>query len=106
METLYTETETSLVCDSWFQQARKTPEGVRMDIQGMIVKDTASKPWLAIVIHEGVTNYNLYLSDAEHVDEILGHLIKGLKSAAADLKREASGLIVAQEVPNGYAKGR
>lgn len=44
------------------------------------------------------------IADKTSVDQTIDTLIKGLKDARAQFKREESGLVVVQEVPDGLRK--
>jgi hypothetical protein len=71
-----------------------------------INKDDNGKPYMYLVVqHEGVS-ISVYLTDAEHADYAVNELVRGLKQVKADLKREASGLLIADVgvIPNGLRK--
>lgn len=63
------------------------------------------QPIMGMQVMEGDAIIQLNLCTAENADEVVDNFIRGLKEARADLKRQASGLIVPPkglEVPNGF----
>jgi hypothetical protein len=54
------------------------------------------------------SGYSCVITDQVHYAEVIDQLIAGLKNIKNDMRQAASGLVVAQEVPNGFRreKGR
>lgn len=71
-----------------------------------IAKDGEGKPYMYMDIRGEAMSVSVFLCDAEHADHAVNELIRGLKTVKADLKREASGLVIPtmEVVPNGLRK--
>lgn len=76
-----------------------------MGVAAFIGHDALGKPEMGITFTEEHIQVQVKLAGPDNIDSVINTLIKGLKEAAADLKREASGLVVANgALPNGLLK--
>lgn len=71
-----------------------------------IAKDDQGKPYMYQSVQADGVNISVFLCDAEHSDDVVNEIIRGLKTVKADLKREASGLVIPtmEVIPNGLRK--
>lgn len=60
--------------------------------------------FMGLMFAEGNMLVKVGLCQAENAEETVNALVTQLRMAKGDLKRNASGLVVAQEVPNGLRK--
>lgn len=79
-----------------------------MQIACYVIAGPDGQPVMGIQAMEGDVVLQLNLCTNDTADDVVRHFIDGLKEARADLKRQASGLIVPTikglEVPNGFRK--
>lgn len=61
---------------------------------------------MGIQVMDGDVILQVNLAKDDQADEVIANITKGLKAARADLRRAASGLVVANglEVPDGFRK--
>lgn len=71
-----------------------------------IGKDDKGKPYMFLDIRDESMCVSVFLCDADNADHAVGELIRGLKTVKADLKREASGLVIPEMgvIPNVLRK--
>lgn len=76
-----------------------------LGVAAFIGHDALGKPEMGLTFQEERMQVQVKLGNSETIDDVVNNLVKGLKQAAADLKREASGLIVANgALPDGFLK--
>lgn len=79
-----------------------------MEFAAFVSQGADGQPYMGIQVMDGdiITQFGLCKND--NADDVIKHVIAGLKEARADLKRQASGLVVPSmnglEVPNGFRR--
>ena len=72
-----------------------------MDFGVGITQAGDGKNYVMLYAADGQLCFQVQLADQENYAENIDKIIRGLKQVKQDMKQAASGLVVAQEVPNG-----
>lgn len=77
-----------------------------MQFAAFVQQGANGKPYMGIQVQDGEVTLQVALATADNVDDVIKNIVTGLKEAAVDLKRQASGLVVANglEVPDGFRR--
>lgn len=77
-----------------------------MQLSAFVAKGNDGTPFMGIQIMDGQVGIQINLGDDNYIDDAIKQIIAGLKEARADLRRQASGLVVANgmEVPDGFRR--
>jgi hypothetical protein len=80
--------------------------GKRMQMGMAVAPALDGRHYVTLNVIEGPVNVNVVLTDEDNYEHDIDELIRGLKGLKADMRRAKSGLVIAQEVPNGLSRNK
>ena len=86
------------------EQAGQETETQDVNMGMSVAPALDGKHYVTFSVVENNLNVNVVVTDEENYEHDLDEMIRALKQLKADMRRVKSGLVIAQEVPNGFSR--